>query len=136
MANLWKSFLVLLTLPVIAHSEMGITYTDSNITFFQQIYNNLASSGVGQVSNQTASDLIFIIDRPGRGTAYAVGFHILLGFIQSFLEKISVSTDSTRVALVVSDGLSCSVTLNDAPSGDLTKCGVVYKLRKLRMQVI
>ncbi|RUS87915.1 hypothetical protein EGW08_004331, partial [Elysia chlorotica] len=134
MERFWKPYLVVLCLHVVAHSQTNITHDDKGLAFSLESYNILAATDADEVSDTNVADLIFVITRPGGGSASASGFRVLLGFIQSSLEQVSVGRGGARVALVVSDGHTCSVVLNDTPSGALTKCGVVYTLRRLRME--
>ena len=128
MALLKKALFLLLALVMEAHSESTASPGD-------EIYTSLSEADPGLGSDKSPSDLIFVIDRPGRGTAYMPGFQRMLGFVQSFLWGMTVGADSTRVALVVNDRSGCTVWLNDVPSGEITKCGVVYMLRRLRQKV-
>ncbi|GFS04608.1 sushi, von Willebrand factor type A, EGF and pentraxin domain containing 1, mRNA protein [Elysia marginata] len=135
MASFWRLFLPLVALNMGIQCEK-ISSSANGTEFFRHIYDSLASTGKGAVSDKNPSDLIFIIDRPGRGTAYATGFHFLLGFVQSFLRNVAMSKETSRVALVISDQASCTVAINGVSSSDITKCDVVYKLRKARQESV
>ncbi|GFO43425.1 hypothetical protein PoB_006993000 [Plakobranchus ocellatus] len=129
------SALMVLLSQIGGHSTIRASSPSEAENFFQHIINNLTTSEFESDSGLRPSDIIFVLDRPNYSSALQTGFEFLLGLIQSFLENFNVDRDSSRVSLVISSKSSCDVPINDVPKGELSKCGVVYYLRRLKSKV-